>query len=75
MLLPSLFRPCRCLRRSESGVLGVVGSGAGSDPPLRHGGMGRLFTGIRAPSTLSTSCGSSRSIICGNSIGSPPRCW
>jgi len=40
----------------------VAGMVAGADfiadmTVLRHGGMGRLFTGVRAPSTLGTFCG------------------
>jgi hypothetical protein len=42
---------------------------------LRHGGMGRLFTDVRAPSTLGGSCGCSSSATSANSTRSPPGYW
>ena len=55
----------------------VAGMVAGADSiddmdRLRHGGMGRLFTGIRAPSTLGTSCGHFPSGTSASSTPSPP---
>ena len=38
---------------------------------LRHGGMGRLFTGLYAPSTLGSSCARARSATCGSWMRSP----
>ena len=58
----------------------VAGMVAGADSiddldRLRHGGMGRLFTGIRAPSTLGTFCGRSPSATSSSWTRSPRRCW
>jgi hypothetical protein len=55
----------------------VAGMVAGADSIddmdlLRHGWMGRLFTGIRAPSTLALSCGPSPSATSASSTRSPP---
>ncbi len=55
----------------------VAGMVAGADSIddmalLRHGAMGRLFAALRAPSTLGTSCGRSRSGTSGSSTRLPP---
>jgi hypothetical protein len=41
---------------------------------LRHGGMGRLFTDVRAPSTLGTFLRLFTFGHCASSTGSPPGC-
>lgn len=59
----------------------VAGMVAGADSiddmaMLRHGGMGKLFTRIYAPSTLGfRSCGSSLSGMSANSTPSRPDSW
>jgi hypothetical protein len=58
----------------------VAARGAGADSIddmalLRHGAMKRLFTGVRAPSTLGTFCARSRSATSGSSTRSRPGCW
>jgi len=55
----------------------VAGMVAGADSIddmdlLRHGGMDRLFGGVRAPSTLGRSCGRSPSAMCDSSTVSRP---
>ena len=57
----------------------VAGRVAGADSIselnlLRHGGMGRLFNGVRAPTTLARSCGRCPSGTSGSSTRSPPGC-
>ena len=58
----------------------IAGMVAGADSIddmdlLRHGGMDRLFAGVRAPSTLGTFHGRSPSAMSGSSTTSPRRCW
>jgi hypothetical protein len=58
----------------------VAGMVAGADSIedmdlLRHGGMGRLFTGIRAPSTLGRSCARSPSATSASSTPWPRGSW
>ena len=57
----------------------VAGMVAGADSIedmdlLRHGGMDRLFGGVRAPRRSGRPCGRSPSGTCGNSTVSRPRC-
>jgi hypothetical protein len=42
---------------------------------LRHGGMGRLFTGVRARARSARSCARSPSGMSANSTPSPRSCW
>ena len=57
----------------------IAGMVAGADSiddmdVLRHGGMGRVFAGVRAPSTLGPFCGRSGSGMSVNSTRSRPGC-
>ncbi len=62
-----------------AGVIGGMLAGADSIDDLdllRHGGMGRLSAGVRAPSTaMARSCGPSPTGTSNNSTGSAPGCW
>ena len=56
-LLESLSVPSASLSAKVAAVIGGMLAGADSIDDLdllRHGGMGKLFTGVRAPSTLGT---------------------
>ena len=58
----------------------VAGMVAGADSiddldRLRHGGMGRLFSGVRAPSTLGTFLRAFTFGHVNSSTRSRPRCW
>jgi len=58
----------------------VAGMVAGADSIddmalLRHGAMGGLFTGVRAPSTLGRSCAASPSATSVSSTRWRPGCW
>ena len=54
----------------------VVGADSIADMDvLRHGGMPRLFDGVRAPSTLGRSCARSLSVMSVSSTRLAPACW
>jgi hypothetical protein len=54
----------------------IAGADSISDMDLlRHGGMGRVFDGVRAPSTLGTFLRGSPSVTFANSTPWPPGCW
>lgn len=53
----------------------VAGADSISDMDLiRHGGMGRAFTELRAPTTLGPICGATRLGTCASWTRSPPGC-